>query len=70
MLKGHACVKGYTHTGRDCAGCTGFEEEKIHMQPQCLLPPEACSEFLEELEGLLCSGPGPDAAEAPFIGVF
>lgn len=50
MLKGRACVKGYTHTGRDCAGCTWFEEEKIHLQPECLLSAEAYSEFLEELE--------------------
>ena len=49
--KGRPCVHKYKYVGKNCKGCTYYLEEKVHLQPECLLSDQAYSDFLEELEG-------------------
>jgi len=51
LEKGRRCVKGYTHAGKNCTGCTHFMDEKIHLQPSRVAGPDAYARFLEDLEG-------------------
>lgn len=50
LSKGTACIRRHRTVGKSCKGCTYFIEDKIHMQPDCLLEPEAYDRFLEDLE--------------------
>ena len=48
--KGARCIHGYRFVGKNCKGCTYFEEEKVHLQPTLLLDAEAYEAFQSELE--------------------
>lgn len=50
LEKGKRCVQGYNWTGKNCKGCTHFLEDKVHLQPQCLLDDRAYAAFLEEVD--------------------
>ncbi len=43
-------MHGYTTPGRKCKGCTYYVEEKLHFQPTLLLPSDAYTQFIEEIE--------------------
>ncbi len=48
--KGMKCIHGYDYIGRNCHGCTYFEEEKVHLQPSLLLDQEDFEIFEESIE--------------------
>jgi hypothetical protein len=50
LQKGNRCVRGFKHVGRECKGCTHYDEEKIHLQPELLLDEESYKKFQEDLE--------------------
>jgi hypothetical protein len=50
MEKGVPCIKGYSYVGRACRGCTYYDEEKVHLQPERMLEADAYERFLEELD--------------------
>lgn len=50
LQKGQRCIKGYNYVGKNCKGCTYYNEEKIHLQPSLSISNEAYNQFLEEFE--------------------
>jgi len=48
--RGKDCVKGFNYVGRECKGCTYYQDEKIHLQPELLLNQNEYSKFLNDLE--------------------
>jgi hypothetical protein len=48
--KGGRCVRGFSHVGKLCRGCTHYQEEKLHFQPHSVLKTEEEVDFHEELE--------------------
>jgi hypothetical protein len=50
MEKGRRCIQGYQYVGKNCTGCTYYDEEKVHLQPELMLEEDAYARFLEVLE--------------------
>jgi len=50
MEKGKRCIHKYQYVGKNCKGCSYFVAEKVHLQPELMLEPDAYQDFLEELE--------------------
>ncbi|MBN2103008.1 hypothetical protein JW835_03105 [bacterium] len=48
--KGESCIHKYHYVGKNCKGCTYYMEEKVHLQPTCLLSEADYTDFLEDLE--------------------
>lgn len=48
--KGMKCIKGYNYIGKNCKGCTYYDEEKVQYQPVLLLDKFAYQEFLDEVD--------------------
>lgn len=48
--KGKRCIKGYRYIGKNCGGCSYYEDIKIHNQPQISLSQEDTAHFWEELQ--------------------
>jgi hypothetical protein len=50
MEKGEVCVHKYKYIGKNCKGCTYYDEEKIHLQPEMILSPDEYARFLDDFE--------------------
>ncbi|MBN1783118.1 hypothetical protein JW948_18425 [bacterium] len=50
MEKGEPCIHKYNYIGKNCRGCTYYIEDKVHLQPECLLAEPEYEAFLESLE--------------------
>ncbi|MBN2357743.1 hypothetical protein JXO59_16650 [candidate division KSB1 bacterium] len=50
LNKGKRCVRGYSHIGRLCEGCSHYRDEKVHYQPSIRLAPEEFARFMEDVE--------------------
>ncbi len=50
LEKGNPCIKKYRYIGKKCKGCTYYDEEKVHLQPELMLNEEAYDRFKEELD--------------------
>lgn len=48
--KGMKCIQGYDYIGKNCKGCTYFEEEKVHLQPELLLDEKSWNDFKESVD--------------------
>lgn len=48
--KGLKCIHGYNYIGKNCNGCTYFDEEKIQYQPRLMISSEEYEKFLEEVD--------------------
>lgn len=48
--KGQKCVRQYNFIGKNCKGCTYYLEEKVHLQPECILSQTAFEKFQNEFE--------------------
>ncbi len=49
LEKGNPCVRGYRYVGKNCMGCTYYDAEKIHLQPELRIRDEEYQAFLEEM---------------------
>ncbi len=50
MEKGNRCIHKYQYIGKNCKGCTYYDEEKVHLQPECRLSKDDYDRFLTELD--------------------
>lgn len=50
LEKGERCVQGYGHVGKNCRGCTYYDEEKIHLQPVLQVDDGTYERFCSDLE--------------------
>jgi hypothetical protein len=50
LEKGNPCILGYKSVGRRCRGCTYYNDEKVHLQPERILDEKAYRDFLDELD--------------------
>ena len=50
LEKGILCIKGFEYVGKACSGCTYYDEEKVHLQPECMLDEDGYEHFLEQLD--------------------
>lgn len=47
--KGKTCIKGYRYVGRNCQGCSYYQDRKINYQPVVILPDAEITKFWEDL---------------------
>ncbi|MBN2090869.1 hypothetical protein JW964_14745 [candidate division KSB1 bacterium] len=47
--KGKTCIKGYHYVGKNCQGCSYYQDIKINYQPIIILPAEEIVQFWEDL---------------------
>ncbi len=50
FAKGKPCVRGFSHVGRLCVGCTHYRDTRVHYQPEVVLSDSDFREFLDEVE--------------------
>jgi hypothetical protein len=50
LEKGGRCPQKYKVPGRKCTGCTHYDEDKLHFQPDLILAGSARNAFLEDIE--------------------
>lgn len=50
FAKGNPCVRGFSHVGRLCVGCTHYRDTRVHYQPQVVLGDAEFRDFLDEVE--------------------
>ena len=50
LEKGVTCVHKYNYIGKNCKGCTYYDEEKIHLQPEMILSGDEYSRFLDDFD--------------------
>ena len=50
LEKGERCIHGYAYVGKNCRGCTYYDEEKVHLQPVLQVDDETYERFVSDLE--------------------
>ena len=50
LEKGARCIHGYRYVGKNCQGCTYYDEEKIHLQPFLQVDEKAYEQFQSDFE--------------------
>jgi len=50
LEKGNRCIHGYNTVGKRCQGCTYYNDEKVHLQPDRILDETSYDAFLDEFD--------------------